>query len=27
VSLKTAGAGYRVTVTAFDWRDGGGGGA
>jgi hypothetical protein len=22
VPLKTAGAGYRITVTAFDWRDG-----
>jgi hypothetical protein len=26
VLLKTAGAGYRVTVTSFDWLDGAGGG-
>jgi hypothetical protein len=25
VPLKAAGAGYRITVTAFEWRDGGGG--
>jgi len=26
VRLNTTGPSYRVTVTAFDWRDGGGGG-
>src|SRR5262245_2773512 len=26
VPLKTAGASYRLTVTSFDWRDGGGAG-
>jgi hypothetical protein len=26
VRLNTAGPNYRVTVTTFDWRDGGGGG-
>jgi len=25
VALKTAGASYRITVTAYEWRDGGGG--
>ena len=27
VPLKTPGAAYRVSVTAFDWKDGGGGGS
>jgi len=26
VPLKRAGASYRISVTSFDWRDGGGGG-
>src|SRR5262245_1340502 len=26
VPLKTTGASYRLSVTSFDWRDGGGGG-
>jgi hypothetical protein len=26
VPLKRAGASYRITVTSFEWRDGGGGG-
>jgi hypothetical protein len=27
VRLNTTGPNYRVTITTFDWRDGGGGGA
>jgi len=26
VPLKTAGTSYRITVTSFEWKDGGGGG-
>jgi hypothetical protein len=26
VPVKTAGASYRVSITAFDWKDCGGGG-